>query len=80
MSDAAALIQANPKSIAEAHRQSLMIQTDQQLGRLAERIGQLYLARWDPALIANMNSLLKKNVDLGLLAAMPKDEIFVILK
>ena len=57
-----------------------MIQTDQQLGRLAERIGQLYLARWDPALIANINSLLKKNVDLGLLAAMPKDEIFVILK
>ena len=80
VSDAAALIQANPKSIAEAHRQSLMIQTDQQLGRLAERIGQLYPARWDPALIANMNSLLKKNVELGLLSAMPKDEIFVILK
>jgi len=80
ISDAAALIQANPKSIAEEHRQSLMIQTDQQLGRLAERIGQLYPARWDPALIANMNSLLKKNVELGLLSAMPKDEIFVILK
>jgi ABC-type nitrate/sulfonate/bicarbonate transport system substrate-binding protein len=78
--DAMNLIQANPKSIAEEHRQSLMIQTDQQLARLTERIGQLYAARWDPALIANMNSLLKKNVELGLLKAMPKDEIFVILK
>ncbi len=78
--DAMLLIQANPKSIAQEHRQSLMIQTDQQLDRLTERLGQLYAARWDSALIANMNSLLKKNVELGLLKAMPKDEIFVILK
>jgi len=78
--DAMSLIQANPKSIAQEHRQSLMIQTDQQLDRLAERMGQLYAGRWDSALIANMNSLLKKNVELGLLKAMPKDEIFVILK
>jgi len=78
--DAITLIQANPKSIAQEHRQSLMIETDQQLARLADRIGQLYPARWDPALIANMKSLLQKNVELGLLKAMPKDEIFVILK
>jgi NitT/TauT family transport system substrate-binding protein len=78
--DAMGLIQANPKGIAQGHRQSLMIETDEQLARLTERIAQLYAARWDAALIANMNSLLKKNVELGLLKAMPKDEIFVILK
>src|SRR6266851_2894524 len=78
--DAMKLIQANPKGIAQGHRQSLMIETDEQLARLTERIAQLYTARWDAALIANMSSLLKKNVELGLLKAMPKDEIFVILK
>ncbi len=78
--DAMKLIQANPKGVAQGHRQSLMIETDQQLARLAERMAQLYAARWDATLIANMNSLLKKNVELGLLKAMPKDEIFVILK
>jgi NitT/TauT family transport system substrate-binding protein len=78
--DAMNLIHANPKSIAQEHRQSLMIESDQQLARLAERLGQLYAARWDAAVITNMSSLLKKNVELGLLKAMPKDEIFVILK
>ena len=78
--DAMNLIQANPKSIAQEHRKTLLIETDQQLARLAERLGQMYAARWDPSVIANMNTLLKKNVELGLLTAMPKDEIFVILK
>lgn len=78
--DAVALIQAGPKRIAEEHRKSLMIETDPQLARLAERLPQLYPSRWDASVIANMNSLLKKNVELGLLQAMPKDEIFVILK
>jgi NitT/TauT family transport system substrate-binding protein len=78
--DAMNVIQSDPKGILQQHRQSLMIETDQQLARLAERMGRLYAARWDSALIANMNSLLKKNVELGLLKAMPKDEIFVILK
>jgi NitT/TauT family transport system substrate-binding protein len=78
--DAMAHIQANPKSVVQEHRQSLMIETDQQLARLAERLPPLYAARWDPALVANMDFLLKKNVELGLLKAMPKDEIFIILK
>ncbi len=56
-----------------------MIERDEQLARLTERLPQLYPARWDPSVIANMKSLLKKNVELGLLQAMPKDEIFVIL-
>lgn len=46
----------------------------------AERLGPLYPARWDSALVANMNTSIKKNVELGFLDAMPKDEIFVILK
>jgi ABC-type nitrate/sulfonate/bicarbonate transport system substrate-binding protein len=78
--DALTLIQANPKDVVKGHRKSLMIETDPQLARLAERMAQLYTARWDATLVANMNSLLKKNVELGLLKAMPKDEIFVILK
>jgi len=78
--DAMTLIQANPKGVVQGHRKSLMIETDQQLARLAERMAQLYTARWDATLVANMNSLLKKNVELGLLKAMPKDEIFLILK
>jgi len=78
--DAMAIIQANPKAIAQEHRQSLMIENEQQLARLVERMGSLYAAKWDSAQIGNMNSLLKKNVELGLLTAMPKDEIFVILK
>jgi len=78
--DAMALIQANPKGVAQGHRKSLMIETDEQLARLTKRLAQLYAPRWDSTLIANMNSLLKKNVELGLLKAMPKDEIFVILK
>ncbi len=77
--DAIALIQSDPKSVAQEHRKSLMIERDEQLARLAERLPQLYPARWDPSVIANMKSLLKKNVELGLLQAMPKDEIFVIL-
>jgi NitT/TauT family transport system substrate-binding protein len=77
--DAMAAIQANPKAIVQEHRQSLMIETDEQLKRLTERMPRLYTARWDRALIDNMDSLLKKNVELGLLKAMPKDEIFVIL-
>lgn len=78
--DAIALIQSDPKSVAQEHRKSLMIETDEQLARLAERLPQLYPSRWDPSVIANMDSLLKKNVELGLLQAMPKDEIFVILR
>jgi NitT/TauT family transport system substrate-binding protein len=77
--DAMAAIQANPKAIVQEHRQSLMIETDEQRKRLTERMPRLYTARWDRALIDNMDSLLKKNVELGLLKAMPKDEIFVIL-
>ena len=78
--DAIALIHSDPKSVAQEHRKSLMIETDQQLARLAERLPQLYPSRWDPSVVANMDSLLKKNVELGLLQAMPKDEIFVILR
>jgi len=78
--DAMAFIRANPKGIAQGHRQSLMIEDDKQLARLTERIPQLYSVKWDGTLIASMSSLLKKNVELGLLEAMPKDEIFVILK
>jgi len=78
--DAIALIQSDPKSVAQEHRKSLMIETDQQLARLTERLPQLYQSRWDPSVIANMSALLKKNVELGLLQAMPKDEIFVILR
>src|SRR5713226_7337381 len=65
--DAMTLIQANPKGVVQGHRKSLMIETDQQLARLAERMAQLYTARWDATLVANMNSLLKKNVELVLL-------------
>ena len=72
-------VQADPKAIVREHRQSLMIETEEQLQRLTQRMPQLYTARWDRALIDNMNSLLKKNVELGLLKAMPKDDIFVIL-
>lgn len=78
--DAVALIQANPKGVAEEHRKSLMIEADQQLARLAERLPQLYPSGWNASVVANMNSLLRKNVELGLLQAMPKNEIFVILK
>jgi len=78
--DAIALVHSDPKSVAQEHRKSLMIETDQQLARLAERLPQLYPTRWDSSIIANMDSLLKKNVELGLLQAMPKDEIFVILR
>jgi len=78
--DAIALVHSDPKSVAQEHRKSLMIETDQQLARLTERLPQLYPSRWDPSVIANMDSLLKKNVELGLLQTMPKDEIFVILR
>jgi len=77
--DAMAAVQANPKAIVEEHRQSLMVETDEQLKRLTERMPRFYTTRWDRALIDNMDFLLKKNVELGLLKAMPKDEIFVIL-
>jgi ABC-type nitrate/sulfonate/bicarbonate transport system substrate-binding protein len=77
--DAMAAIQASPKSIVQEHRQSLMIENDEQLQRLTERMPRLYTAKWDREVIDNMSSLLKKNVELGLLKAMPKDEIFVIL-
>jgi NitT/TauT family transport system substrate-binding protein len=80
VTDAIATIQKNPKAIVEEHRASLIIKTDQQLARLTERMPQLYPTRWDRALIENMELLLKKNVELGLLERMPKDEIFVILK
>ena len=74
-----AAVQANPKTVVQDHRKSLMVETDEQLKRLTERMPRLYTTRWDRALIDNMDSLLKKNVELGLLKAMPKDEIFVIL-
>ena len=77
--DAMAAVQANPKTVVQDHRKSLMVETDEQLKRLTERMPRLYTTRWDRALIDNMDSLLKKNVELGLLKAMPKDEIFVIL-
>jgi NitT/TauT family transport system substrate-binding protein len=77
--DAMTAIQENPKAIVQEHRQSLLVETDEQLQRLTERMPRLYTARWDRALLDNMSSLLKKNVELGLLKAMPKDEIFVIL-
>ncbi len=77
--DAMATIQANPQAIVQEHRRSLLIETDEQLQRLTERIPRLYTARWDRALIENMTFLLSKNVELGLLKEMPKDEIFVIL-
>jgi len=77
--DAMTVIQESPKTILQEHRQSLLIENDEQLKRLTERMPRLYTARWDRAVIDNMSSLLKKNVELGLLKAMPKDEIFVIL-
>ena len=77
--DAMAAVQANPKTIVKEHRQALGIENDQQLERLTQRIPRLYPARWDRSVIDNMTSLLKKNVELGLLKAMPKDDIFVVL-
>ena len=77
--DAMAFVQADPKAIVKEHRQSLGIENDEQLERLTQRIPRLYPARWDRSVIDNMTSLLKKNVELGLLKAMPKDEIFVVL-
>ncbi len=77
---AIAAIQKDPKAIVEEHRASLLIKTDQQVARLTERMPQLYPTRWDRALVENMELLLRKNVELGLLEGMPKDEIFVILK
>lgn len=73
-------IEADPKSVVREHRRTLMVEGDQQLERLAERMPRLYSVRWDRAEIENMNALLRKNVELGLLKAMPKDEIFVILQ
>ncbi len=77
--DAMTAIQANPKAIVQEHRRSLMIETDEQVERLTERIPRLYTARWDRVVVESMTFLLKKNVELGLLKGMPKDEIFVIL-
>src|SRR5260370_39195159 len=52
--DAMSLIQANPKSIAQEHVQSLMIQTDQQLHRLNKRLGQPFAHPWEYTPIPNM--------------------------
>ena len=76
--DAMSAIQQDPKTVIQEHRQALMIETDEQLKRLTERMPKLYTARWDRSVIDNMTSLLKKNVELGLLKAMPKDDLFVI--
>ncbi len=78
--EAMATVQRNPKAVIEEHREFLGAKTDQQLARLIDRMPQLYPARWDRQLIENMTTLLKKNVDLGFLKGMPKDEIFVILE
>ncbi len=80
VTEAIAAIQKSPKAVVEENREFLGVTTDQQLARLAERMPRLYPTRWDGALVKNMELLLKKNVDLGLLKGMPKDEIFVVLK
>lgn len=80
VTEAIATIQKSPKAVVEEHRDFLGAKTDQELTRLAERIPGLYPTQWDRALIKSMDLLLKKNVELGLLKEMPKEEIFVILK
>jgi NitT/TauT family transport system substrate-binding protein len=80
VTEAIATIQKSPKAVVEEHRDFLGAKTDQELTRLAERIPGLYPTQWDRALIKSMDLLLRKNVDLGLLKEMPKEEIFVILK
>jgi ABC-type nitrate/sulfonate/bicarbonate transport system substrate-binding protein len=77
---AIALIQKDPKTVVEQHRSSLLAKSDEQLARLVERIPKLYPTRWDRALVENMELVLRKNVELGLLERMPTDEIFVILE
>ena len=78
--EAIATVQKNPKAVIEEHREFLGAKTDQQLARLVERMPPLYPATWDRQLTQNMALLLKRNVELGLLKEMPKDEIFVILE
>lgn len=78
--EAMATVQKRPRAVVEAHRDFLGAKTEEQIARLAERLPQLYPARWDRPLLDSMTLLLRKNVELGLLAEMPKDDIFVTLE
>jgi ABC-type nitrate/sulfonate/bicarbonate transport system substrate-binding protein len=80
VTEAIATIQKNPNRVVDEHRSSLMVKTDEQAARLAARMPQLYPTKWDRALIDNMELLLRKNVELGLLERMPRDEIFVVVQ
>lgn len=75
--DGIATIQKRPRAIVEAHRDFLGAKTAEQVTRLAERMPQLYPPAWNRPLFETMTLLLKKNVELGLLKELPKDDLFV---
>jgi NitT/TauT family transport system substrate-binding protein len=77
--DGIATIQKRPRPMIEAHREFLGAKTDEQLARLIERLPRLYPSAWDRALFETMTLVLRKNVELGLLKELPKDELFVSL-
>lgn len=75
--DGIAAVQKRPRAVVEEHRDFLGAKSAEQITRLAERMPQLYPPMWNRAVFHSMMLVLGKNVELGLLKELPKDELFV---
>ncbi len=76
--EAAKFIKENPDLI-EKHKDLLGLQTPEAITLAKKRIPGLFPTEWNQDSLDNINSLIKKAVEAGIVAEMPKDPIVLIL-
>lgn len=76
--EAAKFVNENP-SLIEKHKDLLDLQTPAAVALAEERIPGSFVTEWNQTIVDNVNALIKKAVDLGILSQMPAEPIIQIL-
>lgn len=76
LADAIQYIRTSPEMV-ETAKKALGWRTAAEAALMRARLPRIYPAAWDDTVIENARSLLRQNVEMKLLEALPKDDIFV---
>lgn len=79
VADGIKYIKTKPKIFDEV-REALGIESEEVANLLKKRQPQYYPDKWDMDIIKNVKFMLQKNVELGFLDKLPKEDILIILK
>lgn len=69
----------NPRKVIDTYRKHLRVKTDAHAALLEKRMPSVYADRWDDKIVKNLELVVSKSVEFGLVKKVPEAKMFVNL-